>query len=105
MIEKEINPNALFTFSFICPKGRESEVIETFLKSNLGLITGSVTNKENNWLDTGTGTFTTISGTRFDGITTNEGVKNIVNSLSEKKIAAYSRQTQVFFKPYIGKDK
>ena len=104
MIEREENPNTPLTFSFICPKGREGEVIELFEGSNLGRLNSEFGEGERKWVNPGTGEITVVSGYEFEGFTTAGSIIRIIHSLSERKIAAYSRETQVIFNPLTNFD-
>ena len=104
MIEREVNPDTPLVFSFICPKGREEEVIELFEGSDLGTLNGEFTEGKRRLVNSETGEILEVSGYQFDGFTTAGSIDRIIHSLSERKIAAYSRETQVIFNPLSNTD-
>lgn len=104
MKERETNPNTPLLFSFICPKGREGEVMGLFEESNLGVLNSEFTEGKRNWINPDTWKITVVSGYEFSGFTTSGSIKRIITSLSERKIAAYSRETQVIFNPLTNFD-
>lgn len=101
MTEREVNFNTSSIFSFICPEGREAEVLEIFSESDFGKLKSFAPNSERIIFDPETAKPIEVKGTRFDGITTIGCITNIMVVLSGKKIAAYSRETKLLFKPIL----
>ncbi len=101
MTKKLHNILKYLSFSFICPKGKENEVIELFKDKQLGLLNTNFEKDVRHWINQETGKITSVSGFKISGLTDTEGVVKITKVLSERKIASYSRETQILFKPII----
>ena len=91
--------SGIFSFSFICPKGKEGEAIELFREKKLGLLSPDYYEYTRNWVDRDSGKITEVKGYNFSGVTDLDGMVKIIKEFSKRKIASYSRETQVLFKP------
>lgn len=87
-------------FSFICPAERLDEVRELFGKNqNLGVLSDAdeLTPSARVFPDPDTGEVTIVKGIEMTGICLAKDKMRILDSLADRKIAGYSRPTQILF--------
>lgn len=79
--------------SFICPVGREFDAADVF--EQLGLSLSSNFQETTRTLRTQDGTILQTRGFEFTGHIDERHLTSLIKSLSEKRIAGYSRETQI----------
>lgn len=101
MVERNEGKEEIFTynFSFICPYGREEEVIELFNEKPLGTLSSEVQHSVRHFIDPDTFEVTELTGYEVSGITDIFRKKEVITELAALRIAGYSRPTQIMFHP------
>lgn len=95
MTERNIPINKSATFSFFCPERRDEEAIEA-LSEISGLTIVLPPEPHTQFLIGAESIREPQRGFRFEGITPISQFSKIVAALSNKGIAGYSRETQIF---------
>jgi hypothetical protein len=95
MTERDLPINKSATFFFFCPEKRDEEAIEV-LSEISGLSIVLPPEPQTQLLIGSLGSREPQRGFRFEGITPISQFPKIVAALSNKGIAGYSRETQVY---------
>jgi hypothetical protein len=104
MTERKRGSEQIVSFSFLCPKGREKEVIEIFKKESFGSLNPVIREGVRSFFDPQTGEITSISGSEIQGVTDERRVGELRDILVEEGIAGYSRETQIIVQPLLDED-
>lgn len=98
MIERDpqIDPNQRNVFSFVCPPGREGDVL-VVLDDVKGLMLAKQAEETVRIIPNKHGIFEQIRGIEITGTCSLSQRQEIVEALAKNRIAGYSRVTQVLF--------